>query len=71
MLIAKEFQGLVLGMTLAAGVVGEIYPGIDRFVVDIWHPDGSLEKQWHTISTSAAKLLTRQQARSSGSSPPP
>ena len=52
MKLAKEYQGIKLGMLWGTGSVQEIYPGIDRFAVHVRRPDNAVEIQWHSISAS-------------------
>ena len=55
-------EGLVVGMQLGAGHVGEIWPGIDRFMVHIQRSSGT-EIQHFSISKDAARLMNKQRAR--------
>ena len=59
---AQAYEGLVVGMHLGAGQVGEIWPGIDSFMVHIKRGSGT-EIQRFSISKDAARLIHKQRTR--------
>eukprot|EP00929_Paragymnodinium_shiwhaense_P120348 TRINITY_DN92288_c0_g1_i1.p1 TRINITY_DN92288_c0_g1~~TRINITY_DN92288_c0_g1_i1.p1 ORF type:complete len:418 (-),score=74.70 TRINITY_DN92288_c0_g1_i1:88-1269(-) len=59
---AECFEGLRVGMRLGEGRVSEIFPGIDKFTVEVATVSGGVEIRHHTISKFAVKMVDAQAA---------
>lgn len=59
--LVDSYDGLQVGMELGRGRVLEIYPGLDKFTVQIDTRDGGVEIRHHKISVAGPKMLATQQ----------
>ena len=57
----NEYNGLCVGMELGGGQVCEIWPGIDKFTIEVRTRTGT-EIKHHRISKSAATMLEQKLA---------
>ena len=56
-----SYNGLRVGMPLDGGQVCEIYPGLDKFTVEVKTSSGA-ETRHHVVSKMAAKMIEKQAA---------
>lgn len=60
--MVQAYGDLQIGMPLGAGIVQEIWPGIDRFMVHIQR-HGGVEIQHFSIAEDAKRLIAKEAAR--------